>query len=140
MNNTVSGTIKQKWTMHTRIAPEGHCLYRLPDGRFHVECNIDVRFESIRLHGSLEIVPVLEHDGFRLELPMLVLMGWRRYFGFVMTRDKAGWCSLLKEYRIGRISCVSVPGCLCGRMRCRYEADIGYQPWMDKAGMQIAQG
>jgi hypothetical protein len=123
-----------------RVTPDGHYLYRLPDGQFRVECDIDIRFGSIGLHGSLEVLPVLEHEGFSLELPMHVLMGWQRYFGFVMTCGRVSRCFLLKEYRIGRISCVSISNCLCGRVHYRYEADIGYQPWMDRARVRIVHG
>jgi hypothetical protein len=122
-----------------RVSPDGRFLYRLPDGRFHVECGIDICFERIGFHGSLEVVPVLECGDFRLELPMLVLMGWRRYLGFVLSAGGHGACLLPEEYRIGRIVRVSFLDCLFGRVHCRYEADIGYQPWMDSAGVRIAR-
>ena len=104
---------------------------------FRVRIDMDICCETIGEDESRWIVPLLWKEGYRKELPVVMLNGRRRHKGFLRIFGFFRRFSLYRDYGIYKVLEVPAGYEKNKRLRCRYDFCLPYVVWMDKASLEL---
>lgn len=101
--------------------------------QFHIEADLLLIFRSVEEDASLEFTPVLTDGSHRVELPMVLVAGKRRYRAF----KRAVWGlgrNLLKSYKIRKVFKAVNPSLTS----YSYRVSLKYEGWMAGAAISLS--